>query len=275
MSGAWNSSRQDSSDAADTGGDRRPAPKPRIRIGVVESDTLLREGLVALLNTAEEFDCIGAWSQSQQALTALQGLGLDVLLLDIRLLRPSGLELLRRLPAFRPAIRVLVTMNCPEERRETANLQLLPPQRVALALLPEPGGLGEDSLLEALQHGTYGIVCKEHGFEGITQAIHKVYAGERFVDSATVTRLAESYLFSLQLDATTEADRAESLTLRERQVIRLIGQGYSNKDIAREMQLSYSTVKNYVSSILKKLRLDGRTQIALYARYNPPFRGCA
>jgi DNA-binding NarL/FixJ family response regulator len=78
-------------------------------------------------------------------------------------------------------------------------------------------------------------------------------------------RLVERYLHPLHLNEAAEASQAEHLTLRERQVMQLIGQGYSNKDIARETELGYSTVKNYVSSILKKLGLDGRTQIALYS----------
>jgi DNA-binding NarL/FixJ family response regulator len=221
---------------------------------------------VALLNTVEEFDCIGAWSQPQEALTALQKRYPNVLLLDLRLQPLSNMELLQNLPSISPTTRVLVILNCPEAWRAALDVHPLPAQRATLARSQEQGEPGEDSLLHALQLGVWDIVYEEHGFHSIAQSIRKAYAGERFMDTATITRLAESYCRSMRPDEDTVEDQAQSLTLREWQVLRLIGQGCSNKDIAHEMQLSYSTIKNYVSSILKKLQMDGRTQIALYAR---------
>lgn len=239
---------------ADTDQVRDATSVHSIKIGVIESDRLLSEGLAALLNTVEEFECVGVWNQIKEALTAMQELRLDVLLLDIRLLQGAGAAHFQRLPAISPTTRVLLTMNCPKEGGAAFDGPPLPSQFAALALLP------------ALQFGMCDIVNKECGFRWIARYIHKAYAEARRIDAATITHFAEPYLRSLQSDPTIEKTSAENLTLRERQVIRLIGQGYSNKAIAQEMQLGYSTVKNYVSSVLKKLQLDGRTQIALYAR---------
>jgi two-component system response regulator DevR len=156
-------------------------------------------------------------------------------------------------------------MNCPEEWRTALDLHPFPPPRTGLTLLARPGVAGDDSLLQALQLGACGIVCKEHGFHRIAQSICHASAGQSLLDSAAISGLVERYFRPLHLNETAEANQAERLTSRERQVMQLIGEGYSNKDIARETKLGYSTVKNYVSSILKKLRLDGRTQIALYS----------
>ena len=256
MLNAGNRRRFDNPEGADSGDTQCLASAFRIRIGVVENDNLLCEGLVALVNTVEAFECIGAWTQVQEALLALQGLRPDVLLLDIRQLQPSGLTLFQRLLSLSPATRVLLTMNDPEEWWMALDAHTLSSQRSA----------------PVLPFGVCGMVCKARGFRGIAESICRAYVGEHEVEPSLIVRQTESSLPTRQLGTTTEDVPTDSLTLREWQVIHLIGQGHSNKDIARETQLGYSTVKNYVSSIMKKLHLAGRTQIALFAhqRYSDP-----
>jgi DNA-binding NarL/FixJ family response regulator len=244
--------RIDNSDAEDTRDGRRSSTSLRIKIGVVENDLLLREGLVALLNAVEEFECIGAWNQAQEALIDIQRLQPDVLLLDIEQMEPSGLTLLKPLPSISPPTHIFVTMNRLEECWETLNGQPLPPKR------------GAPALFSALQFKVCGARCEDGGFHCIAENIRKAYFGADGIDPADVTHVAQPHFRSLP-DITAEKVQTESLTLREYQVIQLIAQGHSNKDIAKEMRLGYSTIKNYVSSILRKLELDGRTQVALLA----------
>jgi len=242
----------DNHDAEDAGDAGYSSSALRIKIGVVENDILLREGLMALLNTVEEFECVGAWNRAQEAVTDLQQLRPDVLLLDVGYVEKPGLAPLKNLSSLSPAPRIFLTMKGAEDCWASLTGQPLPPQS------------GAPVLFSDLQFKMWAVVSEARGFRSIAESIRNAYFGEDGMDPAAVTRLAEPYLRSL-LDTTTEKVPVDSLTLRECQVIQLIAQGHSNKDIAREMTLGYSTIKNYVSSILRKLELDGRTQIALLA----------
>ncbi|HLK60737.1 MAG TPA: response regulator transcription factor [Chthonomonadaceae bacterium] len=226
---------------------------PRIRIGVAESDTLLCEGLEALLNTVEEFDCIGAWSQLQEVFTALPELHPDILLIDIQLLRATDLECLNDQLTLNSTLRLLLMMSGSDAEQETARRYTHIGQHANTA--PEAGG----------QSGICGLVSKRSGFREINAHIRRAYHEAHALDPEAMMRLVETYLSSHHPDLAAEGGGEESLTSREWQVVWLIGQGRSNKEIALKMRLEYSTVKNYVSSILKKLQLNGRTQIALFA----------
>ncbi len=235
-----------------------PSHTHRIKVGLIETDTLLREGMVALLNTVAEFQCVGAWGQVQEALSAIGRLRPHVLLLDSGLSEHSRSQLLNQLTVISPATRILVTVNCNHVGCAALSAQAL----------CETGMLNdtvENCLQCRLTLGAHGILRKAQGFGPIAEGIRRVYASQPWREPASAPCLAEPFLSSRHSSATTQQGGLESLTLRELQVVRLIGLGYSNKRIASEMQLGYSTVKNYVSSILKKLRLEGRTQIALYA----------
>ncbi len=230
-----------------------PSPRRRIRIGLVEGDMLVREGLVALLNTVEEFECVGAWKQIADSLAALQRLCPDVLLVDIRELQTSGLMLFETLPSLNPSTCVLLMTNCQEH----------PPADVSVPAPPFHGGTLPQ--LPGLRFERCDIVYKKCGFLSIVVHIRNASAGAHGVDPAGITFPAEPCFPVTQHNPTAEKVRSDSLTSREWQVIHMIGLGHSNKHIAHAMQLNYSTVKNYVSSILKKLQLEGRTQIALLA----------
>ena len=239
---------------------------PRIQIGVVENDMLVREGLAALLTTIDEFDCVGAWGHAHEALAALQRRRADVVLLDARQVETYGPALFDRLLSAGPATRVILTTDCPEEWWLVVDGQPLPPQEGSATLSPR------------LPIGVCNIVYKEHGFQRIAECIRRAYFDRQAFNPNSTARRAGPYLPSPQTEKAARAIQTGSLTLRETEVFRLIGQGRSNKEIALEMDLSYSTVKNYVSSILQKLQLDGRTQIALAAQQmyregrRPPIR---
>ncbi len=252
-----------SDDATDA---RRRPTTGRIEVAVLEADSLLREGLQALLDSTEEMACVGAWGGADDALSAMKNVSPDVLLLDLKLPNRSGLDVLETISATMPQIRVIVMIDCPPERcvmtyrrpHETCGLPLS--ESASLKASPD------DCLQAALKMGAYGALRKSCSFQMVAQAIRSVYSGRRWIEPVTSSRLAEQYLLALRTPAhPSELAEPQHLTPRERQVVSLIARGYSNKEIAHEMELGYSTIKNYVSSILEKLNLDSRTQIAVYA----------
>jgi len=134
-----------------------------------------------------------------------------------------------------------------------------------MRVIPQPFSAPDDCLQMALKAGAHGVLHNHCSFEYLMKAIRSVSRGQYWMELPTANRLAEQYLLTLRPTHAPSASGTDKLTLRERQVASLVSQGRSNKEIARELHLGYSTVKNYVSSILEKLDLRDRTQIALFA----------
>jgi DNA-binding NarL/FixJ family response regulator len=236
-----------------------------IRVGLLTDDHLLREGLEALISTAPRFHLAGSWCDSETALEDILSNAPDVLLLDIKLPRGSAFETLKALPKAAHGVRSLVMVECREE-----NCYVLSPA-VLGGLVRNRNGLAthlsrpDDCLQMALKMGAHGVIRRHTTFANLEKAIREVHSGLTVIEAATAQRLAEQYLVSFRHSHAEPETIVDTLTLRERQIVQLISQGRSNKEISREMQIAYSTVKNYVSSILEKLDLQDRTQIALYA----------
>lgn len=235
-----------------------------IRVGVVDRDTLLREGLAALLNTAKGMSCAGTWGDLSEAMIDLQTDPPDVLLLDVFQMQHAGFQALRHLLTVCPMVRTIVMVKCPEDRCVILNRPAPLSQQSSLSV-QTPESTLDDCLQIALKIGAQGAIRKQCTFRHIEEAIHAVYAGGFWIEPGTSSRLALQHLRSAHPVSRESAVRPDGLTHRERQIIHLIAQGLSNKEIARELHLGYSTIKNYVSSILGKLQLNDRTQIALYA----------
>ena len=234
-----------------------------ITIALLDNNDLLREGLTALINAESGFTCVGAWSDPAEALDSLARNPADILLVDIKLPERAGFDILRRISERDIHCRVIVTVGCSEERCIVLN----PVINGAVSRTTPVSSLysaPDDCLQIALKMGAQGVLRKRCSFRYIAQAIRAVYMGQYWMELPTANRLAEQYLHSMK-SASPDQGGGASLTLRERQVVRLLAHGRSNKEIARELGLAYSTVKNYVSSILEKLGLSDRTQIALYA----------
>jgi DNA-binding NarL/FixJ family response regulator len=236
----------------------------RVRIGVLTDDHLLREGLEALFDATPDLDVVGSWCDAGSALREIPEVEPGLLLLDVKLPHGSAYELLKALPRTAPSLRTLVMVECREENCYVLSPGLLSGMARARASASNGMSRPDDCLQLALKLGARGVIRRQCSFAQLVKAIHTVAAGETLFEPSTAQRLAEQYLVSFHHTASPE-NGDKSLTLRERQIVQLISQGRSNKEISREMQIAYSTVKNYVSSILEKLGLQDRTQIALYA----------
>jgi DNA-binding NarL/FixJ family response regulator len=236
-----------------------------ISVGLLDTNSLLTEGLVALLERSGEFTSAGTWTDAGEAIKSLRRDQPDILLLDIKLPGRDSFDLLKSMATISPRTRTIVTVDCVDE--ECVMLNPLPyrAQGEALKVVSQPFSQNDDCLQLALKLGAHGVVHKQCSFSYLAQAIRTVHSGRYWLEMPTASRMAEQYLLTFKPAAAPAGAGPESLTLRERQVASLVAQGRSNKEIASELHLGYSTVKNYVSSILEKLDLRDRTQIALYA----------
>ncbi|WP_447755315.1 response regulator [Sphingopyxis fribergensis] len=206
-----------------------------IRVVLVDDQTLVRQGIRGLLELVPDIEVVGEASDGADALEKVPALRPDVLLLDIRMPRLSGIAVLEAL--------------------RLANA--LPP---TLVLTTFDDG---DAAIAAIKAGAKGLMLKDVSLEDLTQAV-RALADNR---TAFQPAMTESLIAAIQRGPvpSLDGDTGEALTAREKEVLHLICAGYSNKEIADLLMLAEGTVKNHVSNLLLKLDARDRTRAALKA----------
>jgi DNA-binding NarL/FixJ family response regulator len=205
-----------------------------IRVFVADDQALVRQGIRALLTLDPEMTIVGEASDGDQAVALISRGAVDVVLLDIRMPRRNGLEVLRDL-----------------EARDD-----LPPTIVLTTF--------EDTavLLEAIRIGARGFLLKDISFEQLVRAIRSVASGSTVFHPSLTQRLIENRERLRPFDS---LDRPDRLTDREIEVVRLMAGGYSNREIAEALGTAEGTIKNHVSNVLSKFGVRDRTRAVLKA----------
>lgn len=196
-----------------------------IRVFIADDQVVVRQGLRALLEVEPEIEIVGEAGDGIETIERLRGLPVDVLLLDVRMPRKSGLDVLHEIDA--PATLVLTTFD------------------------------DADIALEAIRAGARGFMLKDVSFQQLIGAIRAIAAGSTVFQPALTHRLLEKTKRNVAF--------VEHLTARETEVVRLMAGGYSNSEIAHALGAAEGTVKNHVSSILQKLGARDRTRAVLKA----------
>jgi DNA-binding NarL/FixJ family response regulator len=209
-----------------------------IRVLVVDDDPLVRSGLAMILNTDQGLTLVGEAADGTEVVAAIDAYAPDVVLMDIRMPKLDGLaatELVRSRPDP-PEVIVLTTFHA------------------------------DEYVLRALRAGAGGFLLKDTRPTEILHAISRVAAGEPIL-SPEVTRQLIAHVGATGADARERHARTllARLSEREREVAVAVGRGRSNAEISAELFMSVATVKAHVSSMLSKLDLNNRTQIALLA----------
>ncbi|MEJ8644901.1 response regulator [Streptomyces sp. NPDC059979] len=203
----------------------------RIRVLLVDDHQVVRRGLRTFLEVQDDIEVVGEASDGEEGIARAEELRPDVILMDIKMPGTDGIEALRRLRELANPARVLIVTSFTEQR----------------------------TVVPALRAGAAGYVYKDIDPDALAGAIRSVHAGHVLLQP----EVAEALLS--QDDQGPSAGRPGSLTDREREVLGLIADGRSNREIARALVLSEKTVKTHVSNILMKLDLSDRTQAALWA----------
>lgn len=213
-----------------------PPPQPTqpdaIRVLIADDHAIVRKGIRALLATEPQIEVVGEASDGLDAISAARRLEPDVILMDLVMPGMDGLEATRRLTACQPTARILVLTSFH----------------------------GDDKVFPAIKAGALGYLLKDSRPEELVEAIRQVHRGESSLHPSIARRLLR------ELSAPSErAAEPECLTDREIEVLRLVAQGQSNRQISVSLTISEATVRTHVSNILAKLSLNSRTQAALYA----------
>jgi DNA-binding NarL/FixJ family response regulator len=203
------------------------------RVLIVDDHPIFRDGLAGLLATLPEVEVVGTAGTAEEALAVLGQTGPDVVLMDINLPGASGVEATRRALQIAPATAVLV-----------------------ISMVDD-----DDSVFAALAAGARGYVLKGASAAEITAALRTVAAGGAVFGAGIASRM-----LAMTPSLSGPVAGHDELTAREREVLDLLAEGASNRQIARALDLSLKTVQNHVSRILDKLQAADRTQAALRAR---------
>lgn len=206
-----------------------------IRVLLVEDQTLVREGIERLLSLTDDISVVERAADGEEGLEKLRKSSPDVVLLDVRMPKMTGIEFLRSL-------------------REAGNVT----PTILLTTFDD-----DSALLNGIRLGAKGYLLKDVSLAKLTEAIRLVANGGTMISPVVTERLLRG-LKNAQLPASPDYGE-EQLTLRETEILRLMTGGYSNREIASALQLSEGTVKNHVSNILGKLGVRDRTRAVLKA----------
>ena len=206
-----------------------------VRVVLVDDEAMVRVGLRMVLSSEPDIEVVGEAQDGGEAVDVVGATAPDVVLMDVRMPRVDGLEGSRRVLEAHPGVRVIVLTT-----------------------------FDEDEYVEAaLRHGVSGFLLKVAPPERLVEAVRTVAGGGGLLDPAVTVRVIESFASSPA--RTARSDTLDRLTERERDVLRLIGRGLSNAEIAAELYLGETTVKTHVSNVLAKLGLRDRVQAVVAA----------
>jgi NarL family two-component system response regulator LiaR len=204
-----------------------------IRVLIVDDHAVVRTGLKVFLDLQPDMEVVGEAADGSEGVAMARRLEPDVVLMDLLMPNMDGVTAIGRIKSERPETEIVTMTSFIEEEKVTS----------------------------ALEAGASGYVLKDAEAEEVAAAVRAAYAGEVHLDPAVARLLAQR----MRDRKSPKDELAEPLTEREKDVLRLLGQGMSNKDIGATLFITERTARTYVSNILGKLGLASRTQAALYA----------
>ncbi len=206
----------------------------KTRVVLVDDHEIVRLGLMTLINDQPDMKVVGEAGTAGEALRLVERLRPDVVLMDIRLPGEGGIEAARQITTRFPQTKVVMLTSFADD----------------------------DLVMRAIMAGAVGYVLKQVGNEELLRAIGAAARGEALIDPATTARLLSRVRAS---ERKAEADAFRDLSDRELDVLAEVSRGKTNAEIGEILNLSEKTVRNYVSTILEKLSLTNRIELATYA----------
>jgi DNA-binding NarL/FixJ family response regulator len=215
---------------------QRPEP---IRALIVDDHALFRRGLEIVLVTEPDIEVVGQASDGAEAVQKAGESLPDVVLMDVRMPRSSGIEACRAIKEVAPSARIIILTMSDEE----------------------------EDLFEAIRAGASGYLLKDIPLDEVAEAVRAVHGGQSLISPPMAGKLLSEFaaLARRGADDAPEQVPAPKLTDREMQVLKLVARGMNNRDIAKELFISDNTVKNHVRNILEKLQIHSRMEAVMVA----------
>jgi DNA-binding NarL/FixJ family response regulator len=215
-------------------GDTTVGSEP-VRVLVVDDQELFRRGLIMLLSGDTDIEVVGEASDGITATELAVKTAPDVILLDVRMPRRTGVEACRGIKEAVPSAKIIMLTVSDEEA----------------------------DLYESVKNGASGYLLKDSSIEEVAQAIRVVNEGQSLISPSMAVKLIDE--FKQMSKPEREQGPALRLTDRELEVLRLVAKGLNNREVAKELFISENTVKNHVRNILEKLQLHSRMEAVMYA----------
>ena len=213
-----------------------PSVEP-VRVLIVDDHALFRRGLQMVLEGETDIDVVGEAGDGQEAIERAESTTPDVVLMDVRMPKRSGIEATRTIKDTLPSTKILMLTISDEEA----------------------------DLYEAIKAGASGYLLKEISIEEVASAVRAVHAGQSLISPSMASKLLNEFAAMVKRRDERAQVPGPRLTSRELEVLKLVAKGLNNRDIGQELFISENTVKNHVRNILEKLHLHSRMEAVMYA----------
>ena len=208
-----------------------------LRVLIADDHALFRRGLQMVLEDEKDLEVVGEAADGAEAVEKALELMPDVVLMDVRMPKHSGIEATALIKDSMPHVKILM-----------------------LTISDEEG-----DLYDAIKAGASGYLLKEISIDEVAEAIRGVWAGQSRLSPSMATKLLSEFQALSKRAEEPQQPRAPRLTEREMEVLGLVAQGMNNRDISKQLFISENTVKNHIRNILEKLHLHSRMEAVVYA----------
>lgn len=209
-----------------------------IKVIIADDQELIRQSLQIILETKADIEVIGTAKNGKEVVELVRKKQPDVILMDIRMPELDGVNCTRIIKNLFPKVKILILTTFDDD----------------------------EFVFSALKHGASGYLLKGVSMDELEKAIHTIHNGGAMINPDVASKVVTlfSEMAQSNYDMKIEVQNIEEITDTEWDIIRLVGRGMSNKEISAKMSLSEGTVRNYLSTILNKLDLRDRTQLAIW-----------
>ena len=208
-----------------------------VRVLIVDDHALFRRGLQMVLENEADIDVVGEAGDGHEAIVQAEKTTPDVVLMDVRMPKRSGIEATRAIKDVLPSVKILMLTISDEEA----------------------------DLYEAIKAGASGYLLKEISIDEVANAVRSVQAGQSLISPSMASKLLTEFAAMVKRRDERNQVPGPRLTERELEVLKLVAKGMNNRDIGAELFISENTVKNHVRNILEKLHLHSRMEAVVYA----------
>lgn len=215
----------------------RPGPEHPIRVFLLDDHEVVRRGVRDMLDDEPDITVVGEAGTVEQALVRVPATRPQVAVLDIRLPDGDGVSVCRELRSGMPELACLMLTSFDDE----------------------------EALLDSIMAGASGYVLKQIAGSDLVSAVRTVARGQSLLDPSATAKLMTRLRQGKEVEAEAEPDALPGLTEREREILALIGEGLTNRQIGQRLYLAEKTVKNHISRLLAKLGVERRVQAAVIA----------
>jgi DNA-binding NarL/FixJ family response regulator len=208
-----------------------------VRVLIVDDHALFRRGLMLVLESEPGIEVVGEAEDGEDAVAKAEATAPDVVLMDVRMPKLSGIEATKAVAAVLPTSKIIMLTVSDEE----------------------------EDLYEAIRAGAAGYLLKEISIEEVADAVRAVVQGQTLISPSMASKLITEFQNLSRMTNDRSQVPAPKLTDRELEVLRLVAQGMTNREVADQLYIAENTVKNHVRNILEKLHLHSRMEAVLYA----------